>query len=220
VSGGAAAAALAGCGGGSGGSGEGARGSSGRPDAKVRLASGKVSFRLMDNADTKSPFWEQLFAAYEKKHGNISCECDGLPWNKIEEVLPLGIRNGTAHDCIQLPASIPLSRAVENGWLAPFDDLIPDFEKWKAGLPELTFNDGAQVVDGKVYSVRLANERRYHNLLHFNREYLEAAGYDPSKKPLTCDEYRDAARKVTKAGKKRYYGVTWRSASPAASIRW
>src|SRR5688500_786156 len=40
----------------------------------------------------------------------------------------------------------------------------------------------------------------------YNVEYMQATGYDPASKPLTWDEFRDAARKITQAGKGQYYG--------------
>lgn len=214
VSGGLTAAALTGCSPRSGGTHGGPNGDIKIPAPKVKLPKGKVSFSLMDSDDTKAPFWKQLFDAYQKKHPNISCTYDGMPWNKIEEVLPLGIKNGTAQDGIQLPTTIPLTRAVSDGWLAPLDDLVPDFAKWKASFPELTFAEGAQMADGKVYMVRLASDRRHYALLHYNTKYLQDAGYDPSAKSLTWDEFRTAARKVTKAGDKRYYGVVIEAGQP------
>lgn len=49
----------------------------------------------------------------------------------------------------------------------------------------------------------------WHNfgLLHDHRKYLQDAGYDPAEKALTWDECRDAARKISRAGDKGYYGV-------------
>ncbi|HEY6738231.1 MAG TPA: extracellular solute-binding protein, partial [Actinopolymorphaceae bacterium] len=115
------------------------------PEPVVSLPSKDVTFRLVDSNDTKAPFWRQLFQAYQEKHPNIRCQYDGLPWAKIEEVVPLGIRNKTAHDVIQLPGNVPLDQAVANGWVAPLDDLLPDIEKWKASFPELSYVEGSRV---------------------------------------------------------------------------
>lgn len=184
------------------------------PDPEVKLPTGDVTFRLVDSNDTKAPFWDQLFESYQKKHSNITCQYDGLPWDKIEEVVPLGIRNKTAHDVIQLPSSIPLPQAVDNGWAVPLDDLLPDIESWKAQFPELSYVEGSRVFDGKVYQVRLASDRRYFCSIHYNKKYMDEAGYDPQAKPLTWDEYRDAAKKITKAGSGQYYGIVIEIAQP------
>lgn len=184
------------------------------PDAKNKLPEGDVKLRIMDSNDTKAPFWDEFVAAYEEKHPNISVTYDGLPWNRIEEVVPLGIRNGTAHDIMQLPASIPLAQAVSEGWVAPLDDVIPEFDRWQASFPEGTFAEGVQIFDGKTYLVPLASDQRHQALLHYNKQLMDDAGYDPQSKPLTWDEYRAAARKITKNGNGKAYGVVLELAQP------
>jgi len=184
------------------------------PDPAMSLPSGNVQFRLMDSDDTKAPFWEAFFEAYQAKHPNIECTYDGLPWNRIEEIAPLGIRNGTAHDVFQLPPSIPTTQAVAEGWIAPVDDIIPDFAAWKDSFPDGTFVEGVQVFDGKLYSVPLASDRRYYAALHYNTQLMADAGYDPQERRLTWDEYRDAAKKITKNGHGRTYGLVLEIGQP------
>jgi multiple sugar transport system substrate-binding protein len=184
------------------------------PDAKVKLPKNDVKLRLMDSGDTKAPFWKDFIAAYQKKHGNISATYDPLPWNRIQEVVPLGIRNGTAHDIFQLPPTIPIAQAVAEKWVAPLNDVVPDFEAWKASFPEGTFVAGWHVFDGKVYQVPLTSDQRHYVLLHYNKRLLDQAGFDPESEPLTWDTYREAARKVTKKGGGRAYGVVFEIAQP------
>lgn len=217
---GAAMGVLSGCGGAGGGDTDGGSGGgvpkAGMkiPEPKVALPKDDVQFRLMDSNDTKAPFWEEFFTAYQDKHPNIECTYDGLPWNRIEEVAPLGIRNGTAHDVLQLPPTIPLTQAVAEGWVAPIDDLIPDFDTWKASFPDGTFVEGVQLFDGKLYSVPLASDRRYVGALHYSTELMGEAGYDPQAKRLTWDDYRDAAKKITANGKGRAYGLVLEIGQP------
>jgi multiple sugar transport system substrate-binding protein len=184
------------------------------PNPKVTLPNGDATFRLMDSDDTKGPYWDEFFAAYQKKHPNIECSYDGLPWNRIEEVVPLGIRNGTAHDVFQLPPTIPTTQAVAEGWLSPVDDLIPNFQAWKDSFPDGVFVEGVQVFDGKLYSVPLASDRRYHGALHYSTKLMGEAGYDPQARRLTWDDYRDAAKKITKNGKGRAYGLVLEIGQP------
>lgn len=190
------------------------------PDAKTKLPTGSASFRLMDSGDTKAPFWKQFFTAYNKKHPNIKTTYDGLPWNRIEEVAPLGIRNGTAHDVLQLPGTIPLAQAVSEGWVAPLDDLIPDFASWKATFPDTVFAEGVQLFGGKLYAVPLASDQRHLALLHYNKQLMDSAGYDPANEPLTWDTYRAAAKKITEQGKGRAYGVVLEIAQPGRLGTW
>lgn len=179
------------------------------PDPKVSgFPEGQAKFRLIDSNDTKAPFWEAFFEAYKKKHPDIETKYDGLPWNRIEEVVPLGIRNGTAHDVIQLPVgTIPLAKAINEGWVSPLDDIIPDLANWKKRFEQTTFVEGVHVFDGKVYQVPVSTDQRYMAALHYNKQLMNDAGFDPQSEPLTWDTYREAARKVTKKGGGNAYGV-------------
>lgn len=190
------------------------------PDATAGFPKKDLEFRLIDSNDTKVPFWEAFFEAYEKKHSNISTQYDGLPWNRISEVVPLGFRNGTAHDLIQLPGTIPLSLAVSEGWVAPFDDYVPDFERWKKSVPGTKLVEGVQVFDGKLYQITIASDKRYHIALHYNKKLMNDVGYDPQTEPLTWDTYRDAARKVTEKGKGQAYGIYLPVEAPASIQSW
>jgi multiple sugar transport system substrate-binding protein len=177
------------------------------------LPEGEATFRLIDSDDTKTPYWEALFAAYEEGYPNLAFEYDGLAWASIGEVLPLGISNGTAHDVFQLPGGM-ISRAVADGWVAPFDDVMPNFEEWKASYPEGVLAEGVQIFDGKTYALPLTSSQRTLVALHYNRELMEQAGYDPMAEPLTWDTYRDAARKITEQGDGETYGVVLEVAQP------
>ncbi|MQA78901.1 MAG: extracellular solute-binding protein [Streptosporangiales bacterium] len=190
------------------------------PDPKTSLPSGDVTFRLIDSGDTKKPFWDAFFDAYSKKHSNITVKYDGLPKNRMDEIIPLGIRNGTAHDVFMLPPSMTLPQAVEEKWVSPLDDLIPDIDALKKRLPPGTLADGVQIFDGKIYQLPLSTEQRYLCLLHYNKKLMDDAGYDPSTKTLTWDEYRDAAKKITKAGKGKVYGVVLEIAQPDRLQPW
>lgn len=210
----AVSATLAGCGGGFASDDPNPRkGSSGSgpgftiPDAPDGFPSDKVNFRLMDSDDTKGPYWDAFFAAYAKKFPNVSCQYDGMPWNRIEEIAPLGFRNGSSHDLLQLPSTIPLPQAVNEGWVAPVDDAIPDFDAWKKGLPDSLKVEGVQIFDGKLYSVTLSTDQRYQAAIHYNKKLFNDAGYDPQADPLSWDTFRQAARKITKKGDGKFYGL-------------
>lgn len=219
-------AALAGCGGGFGDSGGGDGGSAGGgtefdiPDAPDGFPAGDVTLRLVDSDDTKGPYWDAFFRAYQDKFSNVSCQYDGLPWNRIEEVVPLGFRNGSGHDLIQLPGSITLPQAVAEGWISPLDDYIPNFEQWRSALPETVQAEGVQVFDGKLYQVPLATDQRYQQAVHYNKQLLDDAGFDPQTEPLTWDTFREAARKVTQAGDGQAYGLILEVNQPGRLSMW
>jgi len=177
------------------------------PDPKVKLPAGGASFRVVDSGDTKAAYWAELLSKYSEKHTNIKTDYDGLPWNEIEELVPLAVRNESLHDLVQMLPGPLLSEAIKQGWVMPLDDIMPDFEKWKAQYPENVLFEGIHIHDGKTYCFPATADKRYEICLMFNTKLMNDAGYDPSEKALSWDDYRDAARRITKAGNGKTYGV-------------
>lgn len=177
------------------------------PDTGVNLPDTEVTFRWVDSGDNQAVFFRQFFPAYEEKHPNITIQYDPLPWTEIAQIVPLGVRNSNAHDVFQIPLGITGGQAVREGWVAPLNDVIPNFEEWKTAFPPGSFVEGINVFDGKTYALPHNSNQRYSTLLLYNKDLMEQAGYDPAVKPLTWDEFRDAAKKITEQGNGQYYGV-------------
>jgi multiple sugar transport system substrate-binding protein len=97
-------------------------------------------------------------------------------------------------------AGILAPQAVREGWIAPLDEVIPDFENWKASYPENTFLPGINVFDGKTYVLPMYASRLHRKLLYYNTQLLQDAGFDPAAAPLSWDDFRNAAKAVTDAG--------------------
>lgn len=161
--------------------------------------------RWIDSGDQKAVFYRAFFEQYGQARG-IETVYDGLPWNEINQVLPLGIRNNSAQDAFCLPLNMPPAFAVGEGWVRPLDDLIPDIEQWKSNFPAGAFLDGINVFDGQTYGLPYTSARVTSAHVLFNRAYLQDAGYDPEETPLTWDTFRDAALKVTENNAGRAYG--------------
>lgn len=157
-------------------------------------------------AGSKAIFLKQLFPAYQEAHPNITIQYEGLPPAELTQVLPLGIRNGNAPDAFEATDTIPVYQMVREGWVRPIDDIMPNFEAWKATVPPGVLVDGITVFDGKVYGFPYLSNKVYQTLLLYNATHMQATGYDPSAKPLTWDEFRDAARQITTQGNGDYYG--------------
>ena len=173
----------------------------------AKLPTESVSFRWVDSGDQKAVFLKQYFELYQKAHPNIAVKYDPLPWNEIAKVVPLGVQNGNAHDVFQIPLNVPAPQAVSEGWVAPLDDLIPDFATWKKAFPPGAFAPGLTDFNGKTYTIPLTSNQRYSTLTLYNVEIMQKAGYDPGAKPLTWDEFRAAMKRVTEQGKGQYYGL-------------
>lgn len=175
-------------------------------DSGAQLPTDAVTFRWVDSGDQKAVFWNQYFAAYQETHPNITIQYDALPWNEIAQVVPLGVRNGTAHDVFQIPLSYTPAQVVQEGWVAALDDVIPNFAEWKANFPPGVFVPGVTDFNGKTYNVPITSNKRYGSHLLYNVDYMQEAGFDPSERPLTWDEFREAARLTTENGGGQYYG--------------
>lgn len=169
-----------------------------------KITSGST-FRWIDSGDQKAVFYNKLFPQFAKER-DISVVYDALPWKEIAQVVPLGVRNGTAHDVFALPQNVNPADAVAQGWVQPYDDFIPNIAEWKADFPDGAFLPGINEFGGKTYGLPFTSNKRYGTHLLFNRAYMEAAGYDPETTPLNWTDFRDAARKITEAGQGRYYG--------------
>lgn len=191
------------------------------PDPAIPLPEGDVTLRVVDSGDTKVGYWEQVLAAYEDKHANVTAEYDGLPWSQIDELVPLSVRNGTLHDLVQLgPGSALHAQAIQEGWVMPLDDVLPNFDEWLAQYPENVLFEGIHVFDGKTYSFPATADNRYEICLLYSKQLMNDAGYDPEESPLSWDDYRDAAKKITQAGNGSTYGVVLEGGQPARLDFW
>jgi len=186
------------------------------PETSAALPTEPVTFRWIDNGDEKRNFMNAFFAAYQQAHPNITVQYDALPGTEIAEIVPLGIRSGNAHDVLFLGPSIPAPQAVSEGWVAPIDDIIPDFAAWKAAFPPGVFVEGINMFNGLTYGFPTTSTQRYARLLLYNAAYMKAAGFDPAAAPLTWEEFREAARVITEQGAGEYYGMVIGGGQPAA----
>jgi len=178
------------------------------PSQGASLPEGDVTFRWVDTGGLRAGYWENFFIpTWRKAHPNISFEYEQQPPQRIAEIVPLGIRNGTVQDVFVMPNTITGAQAVAEGWVRPLDDLIPDFEAWKAEFPEGLFLEGLNVFDGKTYTVPIESASNYGTALYFNQQVMETAGFDPTEQ-LSYEDYREAARKITEQGNGQVYGVT------------
>lgn len=162
--------------------------------------------RYLDIGDLHTVFYNKFFPEYSKARG-IEVVFDGLTWNDIGTVVPLGVRNGTAPDVFILPNGMPPSVAVASGWVQPIDELIPDFANWKAGFPAGAFIDGVNVIDGKTYGLPYTGDRRSSSLLLFSKEAMALTEFTPGPdNPLDWDQFRAAAQQITTNSKGRMFG--------------
>ncbi|WP_165368139.1 ABC transporter substrate-binding protein [Phytoactinopolyspora endophytica] len=210
-----AGTAVAGCGGGD----DGSAAEAPTDDASdlgfpaiENVPEGDVQLRWLTTAGVLGQqYHANVLAEVQAKYPNIEIAHDSMPGSELSEVVGLGVRNQSAHDVFVLPdATLSAVRAVEDGWVQPLDDFIPDFENWKAGFPEGSFFDNINVFDGKTYTFPIRSNKIYDTMVLYDKQLYNDAGYDPATEPLTWDTFRAAAKAVTDAGDGRSYGLTYR----------
>lgn len=169
----------------------------------VTLPTEPVDFRWLDSGDLKAKYLEPVIKAFGEQHETVTTTYDGAGWDQVNQVVPLGIRNGSAPDVFALPQNVPAQTAIAEGWVRPLDDVIPDFDSWRANFPDTALIPGIHVFEGKVYSWPLNSTRRLDKMLFMSTALADKAGVDPAA-IKTWDDYREAAKKLTAQGKPGY----------------
>lgn len=174
----------------------------------AKLPTGNATLRWLDgSASPRSTFQQAFFPAYQRAHPNITIAYEQATNADINRIVGLGVQSSNAHDCFLQPSSVTAGQMVSEGWVRPLDDIIPNYEQWKAHFPPGVLVEGLTMFGGKTYCCPYLSNKQHSELTLFNTAQLRQAGYDPSAKPLTWDEFRAAAKKVTEQGKGQYYGI-------------
>ena len=131
-----------------------------------------------------------LVAKFEKANPGITIDAENVPWNSYYDNLYTSIVGGNAPDAAMVKL-FAQPRLAEMGALEPIGDRI-DAWPGKADLLDnlLEINKGP---DGKQYYLPIQYVVLY---LYYRTDLFQAAGLKP---PATCEEFRDAAIKLTKA---------------------
>lgn len=177
------------------------------PDSGARIPDRDIEFQWMDSGDLKGLFHKPLFEAYQQKHPNVTIDYQDSSWDTINESIPLAVRNKRAPDVFQLPENVPVQTAVNERWIRPIDELVPDFEQWKGRFGEDMFLEGVHVFDGKTYTWPLTASKRLSKMVMFDPEYLRRADVDPIAERFTWTSFRQACKKITRQGDGDYYGL-------------
>lgn len=175
-------------------------------DYGLDLPTDDVTFRWADHQGVRVPFHQALQAAFMEAYPNITVSYDSLGAD-LAELLVVGVQSGDAHDVMPANAGFTVPQGVAEGWLAPLDDVMPDFEQWKAAFPQNTFLPGINVFDGKTYTCPMYASKLHRQLLYYNKPLLDQAGYDPTGTPLTWDDFRAASKAVTEQSGGETYGM-------------
>lgn len=157
------------------------------------LASGAAqaeTVRFWYHFDNPENPMNDLVAKFEAANPGIEIEAENVPWNSYYDNLYTALVGGNAPDAAMVKL-FALPRLAEMQALEPIGDRI-DAWAGKADLLDnlLELNKGP---DGQQYYLPIQYVVLY---LYYRADLFEQAGLKP---PTTCEEFRDAAIKLTKA---------------------
>lgn len=134
--------------------------------------------------------WEEVAQEFEAEHPGVNVEQTGYQNEELQRTLiPNALASGDAPDLFQVWPGGELRGQVENGYLMPLDDVIPDT------IESVGATVNPWQVDGKTYGVPFTFGIEG---FWYNTELFAQAGIDTP--PATLDELIDAAGALREAG--------------------
>jgi len=139
-----------------------------------------------DNPDNPM---SNLVTKFEKANPGIKIQAENIPWNSYYDNLYTSIVGGNAPDAAMVKM-FAQPRLIEMGALEPIGSRI-DAWSGKADISQDLFNL-TKGSDGKTYYLPLQYVVLY---LYYRADMFKELGL---KAPATCDEFREAAKKLTR----------------------
>ncbi len=159
--------------------------------ASAALSQAKAeTVRFWYHFDNPANPMADLVKKFEAANPGITIQAENVPWNSYYDNLYTSLVGGNAPDAAMVKL-FAQPRLVEMGALEPIGDKI-DAWKGKADLLDnvLELNKGP---DGTQYYLPIQYVVLY---LYYRSDLFQAAGLQP---PKTCEDFRNAAIKLTKA---------------------
>jgi ABC-type glycerol-3-phosphate transport system substrate-binding protein len=157
----------------------------------------------------QSPGGKLIKQFNEKYKGRIRIESQYMPWEQYNTTIQAAFNIGSLPDVFQLPSNLDLRVAASKLMIQPIDGLVTD--EWKRQFTENSFEEGINVIGGRLYSWPLRGPQM-NSILYYNRDLLQQSGFDSP--PATWDELRDMALKVTKTEQGKAFGFVMGMATP------
>jgi multiple sugar transport system substrate-binding protein len=164
----------------------------------------KITLKVIDWSDSVKDIRMEFYEQYMKDHPNINIQYTQLTSDQFKNTILTAIKSGDAPDLFPVPMGMDLSTAVKEGWFQPLDPYIDD--AFVNSFADGIFTEGITKVDGKIYSIP-ENIDLPATVLFYNKKLFAEAGLDPEKYPETYSELIENAKKITEAGKGKYYGI-------------
>lgn len=175
-----------------------------KPAEQSSGAQQQITLRVMDWSDSTKAIREEFHKKFMEKYPNIKIQYTQLTIDQFKNTILTAVKSDDAPDLFPVPTGMKIATLVKDGWYQPLDPYIDD--SFKNMFVDGTFLEGTTMVGGKVYSTPEALSLPG-TLVFYNKKLFSEAGLDPANPPKTYSEFRDAAKKITMAGKGKYYGI-------------
>lgn len=175
------------------------------PKEEVTTDAGeKITLQIVDTSDSTKARREVYNKKFMEENPNVTVEYTCLAGDQYQTTINSAIKAGTAPDLFSLPTGVKLSTAVEENWFMPMNDYAG--EEFFSTFSEGSLNEGITTLDGKVYVVPEA-ANIVNTLMFYNKTVLTQAGIDVNNLPKTWSEFIEVNKKITEAGKGKFYGM-------------
>ncbi|HUX87219.1 MAG TPA: extracellular solute-binding protein [Chloroflexota bacterium] len=190
--------------------GQGSAGSPGSqgPNAGANAPSSQpVTINYWDWWVTQGPTIDNEIKLFQQKNPNVTVQKTTQVVDQYPNLLQLAMKAQTSPDVFLIPSAPTVIEQIDQQWLKPLDQWATP--KWQAEFPPLSFAEGSNVFQGKVYSAPYDGPAPWLQLYINNKLFKQAGLVDSNgkvKTPQTWSDVQTAAQAITKAGQG---GVGW-----------
>ena len=168
---------------------------------------GTVTITYWDWWVTQGPTIDKEIQLFEQAHPNIKIKKTTQVVDKYPELLQLAFKGGNSPDVFLIPDNPKLTDQVAQGWFLPLNKWAT--ADWQAQFPPASFAEGANVVDGKIYTVPYEGPAPWLQLYVNTKVFKDAGLVDASGNvliPRTWDDVRADAKQITQSSGGKVYG--------------
>ena len=177
----------------------------------------KTVVTIWNWSQEQQEFFNEMSARFEAENPDIDIQWTTYIESQFRDSLPLALRAGSGPDIFWTVPDEELTSFIQQGWIQPIEESI-DADFLKQFNPSVMV-EGAMYFNGKLYTLPYYNRfASLNGLMFYNKDVLKMAGLDPETSvPKTYSELREITKKVTEAGKGKFYGITW-SGNPGQEL--
>lgn len=160
-----------------------------------------VTIKHWDWWVTQGPTIDNEITLFQQKYPNITVEKTTQVTDQFPNLLQLAMKASASPDVFLIPGAPDLVEQIGQSWLKPLDQWAT--ERWRSSFPTLSFVEGSNIFQGKLYTAPYDGPAPWLQL-YINNTLFKAAGLvddkGAPKLPQTWAEVRRAAQAITKAG--------------------